>query len=74
MGNARRRQLTKASSCTSFTENDHCVAKIITNGSYCIIDQGAWWMNILIAIIDRKASPVSFLLRDVSLYGIFNPW
>ena len=45
-----------------------------TNGTYCIIDQGAWWMNILIAIIDRKASPVSFLLRDVSLYGIFNPW
>lgn len=27
-------------------------------------DQGAWWMNILLAIIDRKASPVSFLLRD----------
>ncbi|CAC5395769.1 NAAA [Mytilus coruscus] len=29
-------------------------------------DQGAWWMNILIAILDRNASPVSFLLRDVS--------
>lgn len=27
-------------------------------------DQGAWWMNALMAILDRKAVPVSLLVRD----------
>jgi len=31
-------------------------------------------MNILIAIIDRKASPASFLLRDVSTKCIYGTW
>ncbi|KAK3098609.1 hypothetical protein FSP39_021198 [Pinctada imbricata] len=28
-------------------------------------DQGAWWENFLIGIIDRKAEPIGFLIRDV---------
>ena len=31
-----------------------------------LLDQGAWWENFLIALIDRKASPIGFLIRDVS--------
>lgn len=28
-------------------------------------DQGDWWINLLFAIIDRKASPLSFVTRKV---------
>ncbi|XP_062575232.1 N-acylethanolamine-hydrolyzing acid amidase-like [Saccostrea cucullata] len=27
-------------------------------------DQGAWWENFIIALLDRKAMPISFLMRD----------
>jgi N-acylethanolamine-hydrolysing acid amidase len=29
------------------------------------LDQGAWWINFLFSIIDKKAKPIAFLTRSV---------
>lgn len=33
----------------------------------CVSDQGAWWENFIIGLLDRRAMPISFLMRDVSI-------
>lgn len=35
----------------------------------CVSDQGAWWENFIIGLLDRRAMPISFLMRDVSIKG-----
>lgn len=34
-------------------------------------DQGAWWENAIIALLDRDTQPVSFLVREVSVLDLF---
>ena len=35
---------------------------------FLIADQGSWWMNALIGLLDPNAVPIGFLIRDVSVF------